>query len=161
MTLSPQILTLLVLVALALAVFALLLLATQGPRRRPSAEALPAGDRAVIRLEEHARAIARLREETAALAESDTRLRELLEGPLQRVGLVRYDAFEDMGGRLSFSLALLDADGTGVVVTSINGRSDTRCYAKPVASASSEHNLSEEEAEAIRRAMAGSPLATA
>jgi hypothetical protein len=51
---------------------------------------------------------------------------------VRNVGLVRYDAFEDVGGRLSFSCALLDDLGTGVVMTSINGRHDTRVYAKPV-----------------------------
>ena len=68
---------------------------------------------------------------------------------LQRFALVRYDAFEDMGGRLSFSSALLDAHGDGLVVTSINGRSETRTYAKPIRNLSSEHNLSDEEREAI------------
>ena len=68
---------------------------------------------------------------------------------LQRFALVRYDAFEDMGGRLSFSAALLDAHGDGLVVTSINGRSETRTYAKPIRNLSSEHNLSDEEREAI------------
>ena len=50
---------------------------------------------------------------------------------------LRYDAFEDVGGRLSFSCALLDEHGTGVVLTSINGRQETRVYAKPVATATS------------------------
>jgi hypothetical protein len=68
---------------------------------------------------------------------------------LQRFALVRYDAFEDMGGRLSFSAALLDAQGDGLIITSINGRSETRTYAKPVRNLSSKHNLSEEEREAI------------
>ncbi len=68
---------------------------------------------------------------------------------LQRFALVRYDAFEDMGGRLSFSAALLDAQGDGFIITSINGRSETRTYAKPVRNLSSKHNLSEEEREAI------------
>jgi len=71
------------------------------------------------------------------------------------VGLVRYDAFEDVGGRLSFSCAMLNDDGDGVVVTSINGRQDTRVYAKPVYRGESEHNLSDEEAAAIREAMVG------
>jgi uncharacterized protein YlxW (UPF0749 family) len=74
---------------------------------------------------------------------------------LQRFALVRYDAFEDMGGRLSFSAALLDAHGDGLVITSINGRSETRTYAKPVRNLSSEHNLSEEEREAIAIAFGG------
>jgi hypothetical protein len=74
---------------------------------------------------------------------------------LQRFHIVRYDAFEDMGGRLSFSAALLDENGDGVVITSINGRTETRTYAKPVKGMSSEHNLSEEERAAISGAAAG------
>jgi hypothetical protein len=74
---------------------------------------------------------------------------------VRNVGLVRYDAFEDVGGRLSFSCALLDDKGNGVVVTSINGRQDTRVYAKPVMARKSGYNLSVEEEEAIRQAMTG------
>ncbi len=74
---------------------------------------------------------------------------------LQRFGLVRYDAFEEMGGRLSFSAALLDDHGDGIVITSINGRTETRTYAKPIRQMLSEHNLSEEENAAIAAAMAG------
>jgi hypothetical protein len=74
---------------------------------------------------------------------------------LQRFGLVRYDAFEEMGGRLSFSAALLDDHGDGVLITSINGRTETRTYAKGIKQLTSEHNLSEEEREAIASAMAG------
>ncbi|MDP9184413.1 MAG: DUF4446 family protein, partial [Actinomycetota bacterium] len=76
-----------------------------------------------------------------------------IEGGVRRVGVLRYDAFEDVGGRLSFSCALLDERGTGVVLTSINGRQETRVYAKPVAVAQSTYNLSREEEEAIRQAM--------
>ena len=74
---------------------------------------------------------------------------------VQHVGVVRFDAFEDMGGRLSFSAALLDDRGDGVVITSINGRQDTRCYAKQVRGGTSIHNLSEEEEQAIREALSG------
>jgi hypothetical protein len=74
---------------------------------------------------------------------------------MQRFHLIRYDAFEDMGGRLSFSCALLDDHGDGVVITSINGRTETRTYAKPVSNLTSEHNLSEEERQAITGAAAG------
>ena len=66
---------------------------------------------------------------------------------------MRYDAFEDVGGRLSFSCALLDDNGTGVVMTSINGRHDTRVYAKPVSEGHSPYSLSIEEEEAIRQAL--------
>lgn len=73
---------------------------------------------------------------------------------LSKFHLVRYDAFEDMGGQLSFSAALLDDHGDGLVITSINGRTETRTYAKPVKGMSSDHNLSDEEREAIAGAMA-------
>jgi hypothetical protein len=71
------------------------------------------------------------------------------------VALLRYDAFEDVGGRLSFSCALLDDHGSGVVLTSINGRHETRVYAKPIHEGRSDYNLSAEEEEAIRRARSG------
>ncbi len=73
---------------------------------------------------------------------------------LQNFAVVRYDAFDDMGGRLSFSAALLDDHGDGMVITSINGRSDSRTYAKPIQGLTSQHNLSEEEREAITGAAA-------
>lgn len=73
---------------------------------------------------------------------------------LQKFHMVRYDAFDDMGGRLSFSAALLDDHGDGLVLTSINGRTETRTYAKQVVALASEHNLSEEERGAIAGAAA-------
>ncbi len=63
--------------------------------------------------------------------------------------MVRYDAFDDMGGRLSFSAALLDDAGDGLVLTSINARSETRTYAKGVKGGASDHSLSPEEQQAI------------
>jgi hypothetical protein len=89
----------------------------------------------------------------------------LRKGAMQRFGLVRYDAFDDMGGRLSFSAALLDDNGDGVIISSINGRTETRTYAKLVRGLTSENNLSDEEREAIAIAVEGSdrsePAATA
>ncbi|MGH2829613.1 MAG: DUF4446 family protein [Actinomycetota bacterium] len=72
---------------------------------------------------------------------------------LQNVGLVRFDAFEDMGGRLSFAAAMLDIEGNGLVLTSINGRTETRMYAKPVERGVSKYHLSDEEQLAIRKAL--------
>ena len=60
-----------------------------------------------------------------------------------------------MGGRLSFSAALLDGNGDGLVITSINGRQDTRTYAKRVRNGTSSRNLSDEERQAIRLALSG------
>ena len=91
-----------------------------------------------------------------ALTTSQEEQRALSRYALQRFALIRYDAFEDMGGRLSFSAALLDDHGDGVVITSINGRTETRTYAKPVSNLTSEHNLSDEERRAVAAAAEGS-----
>ena len=71
---------------------------------------------------------------------------------LRRVALVRYDAFDDTGGGQSFSAALLDEGGNGVVLTSIHGRAESRTYGKAVRGGTSEHPLSPEEQQAIARA---------
>lgn len=86
-----------------------------------------------------------LRQEVAALMAGTT-------GALRHFTLVRYDAFADAGGRLSWSLALLDDDGTGFVLTSIHGRNDSRTYAKGVAHWMCDQQLSPEEDRAIRHA---------
>ncbi len=71
-----------------------------------------------------------------------------------RVGLVRYNPFEETGGNQSFALALLDANGDGWVLSSLHARSGTRVYAKAIAGGRSEAALSDEEAEAIKQATA-------
>ncbi|HET6987268.1 MAG TPA: DUF4446 family protein [Kribbella sp.] len=73
-----------------------------------------------------------------------------LRETLQHLAVVRYDAFGDTGGKLSWSMALLDDKGDGVVLTSINSRADARTYAKEVRAFASEAKLSPEEEEAIQ-----------
>lgn len=80
-------------------------------------------------------------------------LRELHRQTVSRLGLVRYDAFPDMGGMLSFSAAMLNERGDGIVLSAINGRQETRAYGKPVTGGTSEHTLSDEEQSAVRAAM--------
>lgn len=74
---------------------------------------------------------------------------------LRRIAVVRYDAFEDMGGRLSYSAAILDDCGRGVVLTAIHGRSETRTYLKrvPPGDEGRPAELSPEESQAVRDAM--------
>ena len=72
----------------------------------------------------------------------------------QRVGLVRFNPFEDTGGNQSFALALLDADGNGWVLSSLHARTGTRLYAKSVRGGRSDGALSEEETAAIKQATA-------
>jgi hypothetical protein len=71
---------------------------------------------------------------------------------IQGMGLVRYRAFQDTGGDQSFSLALADGEGTGVVVSALFGRGATRVYAKPVQAWLSPKPLSEEEEAALDQA---------
>jgi hypothetical protein len=153
---SDKTLTLLVLIALGLSGLALLFSALGGGRR-PKVPSGPIPMDDVLRgvLEGQARHIQKLEQAIRALNATDRRQQVSLDGAVRHIGLVRYDAFEDVGGRLSFSCAMLDDHANGVVVTSINGRQDTRVYAKPVNDARSQYNLSVEEEEAIRQALAG------
>lgn len=82
------------------------------------------------------------------------RLRSEASGALRHLAVVRYDAFGDMGGRLSWSMALVDEGGNGMVLTSIHGRSDARTYAKDLAAWAGTTPLSPEEEEAVTRAKA-------
>ena len=136
MSLAFLVVLLLVLVlvlAVAGLVFAVIALRRVGAGRRASgADALPED-------------VYGLRQEVAALrAETREALRHL--------SVVRYDAFGDMGGHLSWSVALLDDGGHGVVLTSIHGRSEARTYAKSITSWTCEQQLSPEEEEAIQHA---------
>jgi hypothetical protein len=72
----------------------------------------------------------------------------------QRVGLVRFNPFEDTGGNQSFALALLDAEGNGWVLSSLHARTGTRVYAKAIRGGRSDGALSEEETAAIKQATA-------
>jgi len=82
------------------------------------------------------------------------RLRTEATGALRHLAVVRYDAFGDMGGRLSWSMALVDEDGNGMVLTSIHGRSDARTYAKDITAWAGAAPLSPEEEEAVTQAKA-------
>ena len=73
---------------------------------------------------------------------------------MQKVGLVRYNPFEETGGNQSFALAMLDADGDGWVLSSLHARSGTRVYAKAVSAGRSDVALSDEETAALRQALA-------
>jgi len=92
--------------------------------------------------EQHERALAAVAERAA-----------IENGALRKVALVRYDAFSDLSGRMSFSLAVLDDQGDGVTISAIAGRTDTRVYAKSVVSGQGEHDLSPEERQAVAAAL--------
>jgi len=73
----------------------------------------------------------------------------------RHLGLVKYDAFEDVGGTQSFAMAVLDDQGDGAVISSLIGRTDCRVYGKPIVRGRSERNLSQEEQRAIQDAQSG------
>lgn len=77
---------------------------------------------------------------------------------LRDVAIVRYDALNEGSGQLSFSLALLNSAGDGIVISSINGRAETRTYAKPVVAGHGTQELSPEETQAVRTARLGTGL---
>jgi hypothetical protein len=97
---------------------------------------------------------------SAAVHQSNARLDDYrneidaaLAYAVRNVALVRYDAFDDMAGRMSFSVALLDDNSDGLTITSIAGRTDTRVYAKGITGGRSDHELSPEEDQAITAAV--------
>jgi len=160
MTLSERTLTLLVMIASVLSLLAIVfVIVGAGGRRRPREPVGPIQMSDALRglLEGQALQLERLEQAVRTLNARDNHQQVLIEGGVRRVALLRYDAFEDVGGRLSFSCAMLDEHGTGVVLTSINGRQETRVYAKPITAGTSTYNLSLEEDEAIRQALAGAP----
>ncbi len=82
-------------------------------------------------------------------------LRADLAQALKHVAVVRYDAFADMGGRLSFSAAVVDDSGDGVVISSIHARGESRTYAKGVVGGESDATLTPEEQQALAAARTG------
>lgn len=106
--------------------------------------------------------ILRHADQIGALQQAEKRLTDRTEGlakdarlHVQRVGVVRFNAFPDTGSDLSFSIALLDAFDNGVVMSSLYGRSESRIYAKPVQGGKSTYTLTDEEKQAIAKAQSG------
>lgn len=86
-------------------------------------------------------------------AKSCEDLKVEIRGCVQKVGIMRYKAFEDVGSDLSFSIAMLDGHNDGIVLTGLYGRHDSTTYAKPVDKGISRYELSEEEAHVLKEAM--------
>lgn len=72
---------------------------------------------------------------------------------IQKIGIVRYNAFKDTGSDLSFALALLDENNDGVVLNGIYARDSSNIYSKPIERGESKYILSSEEKEAINKAI--------
>jgi hypothetical protein len=159
------------LLALVLAVTAIVLATianrrwAAGPRRGAAAAASPerAEERAALRTLEEGLAALRgqvdelggrvdeVRDRADALARA---VESAGEDPtaLRHVALVRYDAFADVGGRLSYSVALLDDTRSGIVLTTLAGKADVRTYVRTISAGQAEGTLTAEEQQAIEAA---------
>lgn len=108
------------------------------------------------RLQERVRAL----ETASPIGEGElSRVRADLAQALRHVAVVRYDAFGDMGGRLSFSAAIVDDNGDGLVISSIHGRGESRTYAKGIVGGDSDVTLTPEEQQALAAARTGKETA--
>lgn len=96
--------------------------------------------------------LSRINARTERLVVQAEAMEKTLLHSVQGMGIVRYNAFEDTGGDQSFSLALIDGRGDGIVVSGLYARDATRVYAKPVENWRSPRSLAAEEEEALRRA---------
>jgi len=159
--LSVERLTVLVYASLAACAVLLLAVLALGLRlrrvRRAYArllEGVPRGDLLSV-VSRHIEAVEELQRIAGLMGRETAQLRQRVSSAVRTVGLARYDAFPDVGGQLSFSAAFLDEAGDGVVLSTINGRTDSRSYAKAVKGGRSEHQLSDEERAAIAMAMGG------
>ena len=103
-------------------------------------------------LSDHSRQIAHLRSDAEQVHAQLTQTAGDVEQSLRHVAVVRYDAFSDMGGRVSFSAAIVDDRGDGLVISSIHGRGESRTYAKGVVEGDSDVTLSPEEQDALAAA---------
>ena len=162
--LDPSVRDVLVIVGVVVAGIAAILgaLALTGQRKmRRELVLLAADDDApsfVNAVARQAELVQAMRTEVDDLSALLSKTRMELSDAVRHVSVVRYDAFGDMGGRLSFSAALLDDGGDGLVLTSIHGRQETRSYMKGIKAGQSDAPLSPEEQQAVAYAVKGRAL---
>lgn len=94
-----------------------------------------------------------LEQAVIGLKDMDQRIINALSYAVQKVGIVRFNPFDEVGGNQSFAVAFLDNYNTGVIMLSLYSRDGVRIYAKPIKSGKSEYQLSKEEAQALQIAM--------
>ena len=104
-------------------------------------------------IENYIKKIEEVQKENNDLRNYCKQLDSTLATSIQKIGLIRYNAFKDTGSDLSFTLALLNEKNTGVVLNGIYSREMSNIYAKPVEEGISTYTLSEEERQAIKKAI--------
>ncbi len=139
-----------------LVIWTVLLQRSESRLRRRLRRVLPDGTETSLDqvLERQLAQIETLGQRLDALNKLHHELEEITHRTIQKVGVVRYNPFADAGGDQSFVIALLDSLGSGVVISSLHSRTETRVFAKPVQAGRSRYPLSDEEQDAIRKALA-------
>lgn len=134
-----------------------LILARNLRRLRSDYAALVSGGEALTSEQRFAQLLERVARHGVGAQESGIRLSALeraAPGAMSRIGLIQFQAFEDVGGGQSSALALLDSTGSGVVITALHARVGTRIYVKRVSAGEGEGTLGEEERAAVDAALA-------
>lgn len=90
------------------------------------------------------------KQETDFMKEKFEKLNQKYNNCVQKISIIRYRAFEDVGSDLSFSVAILDGNNSGVIITGIYGRSESTTYAKPIDKGMSRYELSNEENQVLQ-----------
>ena len=104
-------------------------------------------------LKEYINSVEKVQKENKEINEYCKDIDENMSKCLQKVGMVRYNAFQDTGSDLSFALAILDENDNGVVLNGIYSREMSNIYAKTIINGESQNTLSKEEKEAIEKAI--------
>ena len=104
-------------------------------------------------LKEYIEKVDTIEQENKNLINQFKQINKNVDGCFQKVGLIRYNAFQDVGSDLSFALAILNNENDGIVLNGIYSREASNIYAKPIEKGESTYTLSEEEKEAIKKAM--------
>jgi len=115
----------------------------------------PEGEDLAAQLERSMRESTSAYEQGQQLQQQMQALQATLVNCTQKCSIVRYDAYGDVSGQQSFSLAMLDGNNTGVIITALYGRHDTRCFGKTIDSGHAIQTLSDEETEALAQALRG------
>ena len=144
---------LLILVLLILVVYTMVRLSTMRARYREMMRGSETEDIEGM-LIQHIHEVEQVAATNAHILEENELIRQFLRKTLVRTAMVRFRAFEDMGGDLSYAVAMLDANNDGVIFSSIFARADSRSYIKPIKNGSSEYSLTDEEKGVLREAMA-------
>ena len=144
---------LLILVLLILVVYTMVRLSTMNARYRAMMRGSNSEDLEGM-LIQHIHEVEKVSATNTRILEENELIRQFIRKSLVRTAMVRFRAFEDMGGDLSYAVAMLDANNDGVIFSSIFARADSRSYIKPIKGGSSEYPLTEEEKGVLKEAMA-------